>query len=935
MFEGDTSWWTGVFEIVVDNSLEFVVLALIAGGLTQALRRRDPRIRHAVWLVALLWLAVPVDPPLPWSAGGGQTMETAAGRLATTWSNFDRAWLPALVAEPPQRAAEGPRDPGQTAVAEPEPSSTGAGSAQRSAAPSRASGGSLWNGLASMWGLGVALSLGWLGVRGIQTRRLRRRGRVDPDLVRISESLRQSLNLRRVVPVLRIESRGGRTGEGESEGGPSLVGLVNPVILMPAATIETWERDELRAAIAHELAHVARLDHWISWLQRLLTAIFFFHPMVWWATRRLAFERELCCDDQVMARAETHGRPYLNALLNSATRNRLRAPVLGVAGHHSNVSRRIRRMTDNDYQSKTTRPPIAVHLVAILFLLAGMVVAGAPRSATDDARSAPGGRIGGIIAYPSYFSVGASGEVDWDRALPVNGDIEIGRPDSSIGLSEIEIAPELSGELDVRVRVAPDGVLHDVELIGSLDPGFDGQLLDRVRAAEWRSSRHKQLGPVGMEMVLQVRVHPADLARDLRPSMGEVAEALPYSWTSDSPGPGPETPSSPTYLPVRTRPEFAAEASSALAGDYSFALEILEDGRVGTVEFLGTTVPHGVQSNNWESLGVLRDEFVSWVRDFTFDPPIDGHGVRRQQRAFLDVRVDDSGVRLATFAPTAETWRPALEPIYRLEENQAVKLIPQAEIEGLLAARVEMYRTFDARRGRGRVAAPSVLHLEWADGELSPKIEGACHGGCELFSSGSSRINGEIGAALRGIPFMMAERFEVLTGEGEDVRIGPGDVIWRRDATREQVLTGLASELGRILDVPVRWEDASSLQTAIVLRGQLAQIVEEPAVPGERMLHVYRDEKEPDPRSGSGFAPATDGETLARALEMFLRMPVVDETIGAPVDRFTVRMHRSAWTDATDEVAANIAAQTGLEVVLEERPVDVTRLVVGESAGSN
>src|SRR5690606_32589603 len=54
---------------------------------------------------------------------------------------------------------------------------------------------------------------------------------------------------------------------------------------------------QLRAVIAHELAHVRRLDAFVNLFQILAEALLFYHPALWWLNRRVRAERELCCDE--------------------------------------------------------------------------------------------------------------------------------------------------------------------------------------------------------------------------------------------------------------------------------------------------------------------------------------------------------------------------------------------------------------------------------------------------------------------------------------------------------------------------------------------------------------------------------------------------------------------------------------------------------------
>jgi beta-lactamase regulating signal transducer with metallopeptidase domain len=79
------------------------------------------------------------------------------------------------------------------------------------------------------------------------------------------------------------------------------LGLVRKLVLIPAAWATEMPPDMLEAVIAHELAHLRRLDLWANLLQRVVETLFFYHPAVWWLSRRLRIERELCSDELAVA----------------------------------------------------------------------------------------------------------------------------------------------------------------------------------------------------------------------------------------------------------------------------------------------------------------------------------------------------------------------------------------------------------------------------------------------------------------------------------------------------------------------------------------------------------------------------------------------------------------------------------------------------------
>jgi beta-lactamase regulating signal transducer with metallopeptidase domain len=79
------------------------------------------------------------------------------------------------------------------------------------------------------------------------------------------------------------------------------LGLLRKFVLVPAAWATEMPLDMLEAVIAHELAHLRRMDLWANFLQRILETLFFYHPAVWWLSRRLRIERELCADELAVA----------------------------------------------------------------------------------------------------------------------------------------------------------------------------------------------------------------------------------------------------------------------------------------------------------------------------------------------------------------------------------------------------------------------------------------------------------------------------------------------------------------------------------------------------------------------------------------------------------------------------------------------------------
>lgn len=127
---------------------------------------------------------------------------------------------------------------------------------------------------------------------------------------------------------------------------PMVVGFVKPVILLPVATIAQLSTQQLETILLHELAHIKRHDFLVNILQTIIETVLFFNPFVWLISTNIRRERELCCDDLVMA--HTH-EPlvYATALATLAqnTQNTLTL-ALAATGTKKQLFHRIKRIME-------------------------------------------------------------------------------------------------------------------------------------------------------------------------------------------------------------------------------------------------------------------------------------------------------------------------------------------------------------------------------------------------------------------------------------------------------------------------------------------------------------------------------------------------------------------------------------------------------------
>lgn len=98
---------------------------------------------------------------------------------------------------------------------------------------------------------------------------------------------------------------------------PSAIGLFRAAIVFPDWLLPQLSAGEIEMIVRHELAHLQRWDDWTNLVQKVVRALLFFHPAVWWIENRLTLEREMACDDMVLAQTGSP-RAYASSLISFA-----------------------------------------------------------------------------------------------------------------------------------------------------------------------------------------------------------------------------------------------------------------------------------------------------------------------------------------------------------------------------------------------------------------------------------------------------------------------------------------------------------------------------------------------------------------------------------------------------------------------------------------
>jgi len=188
-----------------------------------------------------------------------------------------------------------------------------------------------------LWTIGVAIWAVRVVPSLVLLRRIRARGEPwrEPTVERALAEAARVAGVRRPITLLR-------SAEVQV---PATWGVRRPVVALPAAAV-SWSPERLRLVLLHELGHVRRQDVLVEMFLWLAQTVYWFHPAVWFAARRLRLERERACDEAVLAtgaRASDYCE-HLVEIMRAATRPRRGAVVGATMAAPGTLEERVRAM---------------------------------------------------------------------------------------------------------------------------------------------------------------------------------------------------------------------------------------------------------------------------------------------------------------------------------------------------------------------------------------------------------------------------------------------------------------------------------------------------------------------------------------------------------------------------------------------------------------
>jgi len=162
---------------------------------------------------------------------------------------------------------------------------------------------------------------------------------------------------------------------------PTAIGFFRPMILLPDWALRELSQEELKVVLLHEVAHFRRWDDWTNLAQKFVRTVFFFHPAVWWIERRLSLEREMACDELVLAETKDP-QAYAECLVSLAEKSFARrglALAQAVLGHVHDISLRLAQILDGRRPSPSRILKPTLGLATALAAISLIALPAAPR----------------------------------------------------------------------------------------------------------------------------------------------------------------------------------------------------------------------------------------------------------------------------------------------------------------------------------------------------------------------------------------------------------------------------------------------------------------------------------------------------------------------------------------------------------------------------
>ena len=452
----------------------------------------------------------------------------------------------------------------------------------------------------------------------------------------------------------------------EGIGQPFVWGLLRGSIYLPANFVKVNSAEHQRGILGHEISHILRFDAAVNLLQITAHAIFWFHPFVWWANKKIRAEREKCCDEMAIARLGAKVKDYSDAIVeiliaeHESTRP---VPSLAVAGPVKNIEERIKTMMrpGKKFYKRPSLPIVAIIVLGTLLAVPTtlvLTVRAENQPPTDSAGATP------IFGNPTSLGPTVnSSAYEWDPHISPDGlslYFKSYRP-GGFGSADIWVTTRKTKKdlWDTSVNLGP--IINSSYNEGAPDISADGLSLYFISGRPggsgswdiWMTTRKSKDDPWGTPVNLGPKVNSSSLENG--PSISSDCLSLYFSSridTADRPGFGShdiwvttrKTKDEPWGTPVNLGPTVN---SSALEGGPSVSLD-------GLSLYFNSDRPGGFGKRDiWVTTRKTKNE--PWSPPVNLGPTVNSPDVENNP----DISSD--GSTLYFIGPDVDIWQVSLK----------------------------------------------------------------------------------------------------------------------------------------------------------------------------------------------------------------------------------------------------------------------------------
>ncbi|MEW9676784.1 BlaR1 family beta-lactam sensor/signal transducer [Lentibacillus sp. L22] len=194
----------------------------------------------------------------------------------------------------------------------------------------------------TVWVIGIAMFIGLAICSLYQIHQIKKSATTIPNR-KINEMLAACKEVVGVKRKIRLT-------ETDNVTSPITLGILQPHIILPKKTRETFSLAELKYVFLHELYHQKSKDVFVNYVMLLVQAIYWFNPFVWLALKRMQKDRELACDAGVLNLLDEreyieYGHTIIHFADKSAERSYGRlAP--GIGGTKQQIKQRVQNIAN-------------------------------------------------------------------------------------------------------------------------------------------------------------------------------------------------------------------------------------------------------------------------------------------------------------------------------------------------------------------------------------------------------------------------------------------------------------------------------------------------------------------------------------------------------------------------------------------------------------